>query len=158
MLSLPATVVTPRISSSGEPRARMRARPSSAGGMTKSVSKMTLCGAGAAARTAGPPNDSTVSRANGSLMRDTICAPSGRGQPDSPDRQAGNRGLRWVGLATMRETTRIASLAAALLVALASMAPATDVHDTRLLSDPAISRSEEHTSELQSRVDLVCRL
>ena len=41
MLSLPATVVTPRISSSGEWRARISAMPSSAGGMTKSVSKMT---------------------------------------------------------------------------------------------------------------------
>ncbi|PYQ24668.1 MAG: peptidase S41 [Acidobacteria bacterium] len=39
----------------------------------------------------------------------------------------------------MKETTRIASLAAALLVALASTASAIDVHDTRLLSDPAIS-------------------
>src|SRR6266511_735502 len=82
MLSLPATVVTPRISSSGEPRARMRARPSSAGGMTKSVSKMTLCGAGAAATPAGAPNDSVVSTASGSLMPDTIGAPSGAGQPE----------------------------------------------------------------------------
>ncbi len=77
MLSLPATVVTPRISSSGEARARRSARPSSAGGMTKSVSKMTFWGAGAAARTAAPPNDIAVSNARGSFMHDTICAPSG---------------------------------------------------------------------------------
>src|SRR5438876_6640757 len=45
---LPATVVTPRISSSGEWRARISAKASSCGTMPKSVSKMILWGAGCA--------------------------------------------------------------------------------------------------------------
>src|SRR5207247_10687304 len=37
--------------------------------------------------------------------------------------------------------------------------PVTVTHGTNCLVEPAgIARSEEHTSELQSRVDLVCRL
>src|SRR5438105_7463206 len=37
--------------------------------------------------------------------------------------------------------------------------PSTSVHRERLLQGPCSHlRSEEHTSELQSRVDLVCRL
>jgi len=59
----------------------------------------------------------------------------------------------------MKETTRIASLAAALLVALASTAPAIDVHDTRLLSDPAITatvlgpRTPEHLTPALDALD-----
>ncbi len=43
MLSLPATVVTPRICNSGDFSASNSAIESSWGGMTKSVSKMTFC-------------------------------------------------------------------------------------------------------------------
>src|SRR6267154_2630871 len=45
MVSLPATVVTPRICSSEDFIASASARPSSWGGMEKSVSKITLIGA-----------------------------------------------------------------------------------------------------------------
>ena len=43
-LKLPATVVIPRISSSGEFSAKISANPSSSGGSPKSVSKITLWG------------------------------------------------------------------------------------------------------------------
>src|SRR5207249_9018081 len=92
--------------------------------------------------------------------------PKSRPQPPRPDRRRSIRGsFSWIDHRFLCEgfdegLTRLEKLLYFVLVAVSNQDGVSFYSDARLAEKltPSWLRSEEHTSELQSRFDLVCRL